>query len=44
MVMRMLLLEKYGVDREKLLVGTAEAVNSFGEPILNRVVVVESAR
>ena len=38
------LVEKYGVDREKLLVGTAEAVDSFGEPILNRVVVVESAR
>lgn len=38
------LVEKYGVDRDKLSVGTAEAVDSFGEPILNRVVVVESAQ
>lgn len=38
------LVEKYGVDRSKLSVGTTEAVDSFGEPILNRVVVVESAQ
>lgn len=38
------LVEKYGVDRSQLSVGAAEAVDSFGEPILNRVVVVETAR
>ena len=38
------LVGKYGIDRSKLLVGTTEAVDSFGDPILNRVVVVESAQ
>lgn len=37
------LVDKYGIDRSRLTIGATEAVDSFGEPILNRVVVVESA-
>lgn len=38
------LVDEYGVDASRLSVGKTEAVDSFGEPILNRVVLVESSK
>ena len=34
--------EKYGIESDRLSVGKTEGVDTFGEPILNRVVLVEA--
>ncbi len=36
------LVEKYGIESDRLSVGKTEGVDTFGEPILNRVVLVEA--
>ncbi len=38
------LVEDYGVNANCLSIGKAESVDSFGEPILNRVVLLESSK
>ena len=36
------LVDKYGIESDRLSVGKTEGVDTFGEPILNRVVLVEA--
>ena len=39
-----ILVEKYGIESDRLSVGKTEGVDTFGEPILNRVVLVEASK
>ena len=39
-----LLVKKYGISADRLKVAAGGGVDKFGQPILNRVVLVESAQ
>ena len=43
-VVKDLLVKKYGISADRLKVAAGGGVDKFGQPILNRVVLVESAQ